>query len=126
MRNLRIDFHSPIAVDRASETLLRTFDRLSPVNGDPFDRYVAQHVRLADQIPGTARGKKAFVASAEAKRRRNGPGVEFLGEYRNAKISIMLCRNWAVAAFESEPSPEAVAGFRDFFQGLAPGDLSEY
>jgi hypothetical protein len=126
MRNYRIDFHSPIAVDRASETLVRTFDGSAPVNGDPFDRYVAKHVRLAEEIPGTERGKEAFVASAEAKRRRNGPGVEFLGEYRNEPISVMICRNWAVAIFESEPSPDAAAGIRDFFRGLAPGELSEY
>jgi hypothetical protein len=126
MRNHRIDFHSPIAVDRATESLLRTFDGLTPVSGDPFDRYVAKHVHLAEAIPGTERGKRAFVASAEAKRRRNGPGAEFVGEWDHEKISIMLCRNWAVATFESEPSPHAAREIKDFFQSLAPGDLSEY
>jgi hypothetical protein len=126
MRNYRIDFHSPIAVDRATETLLRTFDGLTPVSGDPFDRYVAKHVHLADAIPGTERGQKAFVASAEAKRRRNGPGAEFFGECGHEKISIMICRNWAVATFASEPSPDAAAEIQRFFQSLAPGDLSEF
>jgi hypothetical protein len=126
MRHFRIDFHAPIAVERASERLLRTFDGLTPAAEDPFDRYVANHERLAEQIPGTERGKNAFVASAEAKRKRNAPGAEFLGEYNHEKLSIMICRNWAVATFESEPSPGTAAGIRDFFHGLAPGDLSEY
>jgi hypothetical protein len=126
MRNYRIDFHSPIAVDRATESLPKVFGALTRVSGDPFDRYVARHIRLADEIPGTERGKNAFVASAEAKRRRNGPGAEFIGECGNEKISIMLCRNWAIATFESEPSSDAVAEIQDFFRSLAPGDLSEY
>jgi hypothetical protein len=126
MRNHRVDFHSPIAIDRATETLVRTFNGLTPVSGDPFDRQVAKHVRLAEETPGTERGKKAFVASAEAKRRRNGPGVEFVGDYGNEPISIMICRNWAVATFDSELSPDSVAGIRGFFETLAPGELSEY
>lgn len=126
MRTVRIDFDSPVDVGHASESVIKGLDDVTRVSGDPFDRHVAKHIRLADQIHGTERGKKAFVASADAKRSRNGPGVELLAQHGGEKIGVIICRNWAVATFESEPSPDVLARIRNSFQSLAPGDLSEY
>ena len=112
-------------VQRVAEQLLQRIESASTVPGDPFDRHIANQIRISEAIPGTQRGKEAVVASAKGLKHRFGPGAELVCSVGGKQGNIIISRKWVDASSQEAPHRAVLDELQALFHSLGEGTLIE-